>query len=110
MSNPKLVVKTSKGAQNGISTCGYSASQNTPISNIPLFLKTNATEHVQQLRDLRKGSYKFYITCIDIAGNIATANTKFDVITETNQPIITQVYKSIKDNVLVVLTTEESSC
>ena len=108
--NPKLSARTSKGAENGVSICGYSTNKNSLISNIPLFSKTNSTEHLQQLRDIRKGSYTFFVTCVDKAGNIAIDSTQFNVAAESNLPLISRVYKDIKNNVLVIGTNEDSSC
>lgn len=111
LSNPKIVVKTSSGAENGVSVCGLSTNKNAQISNIPLFLNTNSTEHVQQLRNLRRGAYNYYITCVDKAGNIEKGDVQFEIISDaTTQPVISQVYKDVSNNVLVVRTNEDSSC
>ena len=110
-SNPKLVVKTSSGAENGISICGISTNKNVILANIPLFLNTNSTEHTQQLRNLKKGSYTYYITCVDKAGNVDKKDLSFDVISEvTNQNVISQIYKDTKTNLLIIGTNEDSSC
>jgi hypothetical protein len=108
--NPKITVKTSVGAENGISICGYSTNKNAIISNIPLFAKTNSTDHEQQLRDLRKGNYNYYITCIDRAGNIDSEALQFEIAADVSQPVISYVYKDVRNNVLVLGTNEDSSC
>ena len=108
--NPKINVKTSVGAENGISICGYSTNKNAIISNIPLFAKTNSTDHEQQLRNLRKGNYNYYITCVDRAGNIDNEALQFEIAADVSQPVISYVYKDVRNNVLVIGTNEDSSC
>ena len=108
--NPILNVRTRGGALNGVGLCGYTTDKSKDISAIPQFDKTNSTEHLQQLRNLRKGRYNFYVSCIDIAGNIATSSTQFDIIADIGQPLVTQIYKDVRNNVLVVKTNEDSSC
>ena len=111
VSNPRLSVKTSNGAENGLSICGYSTSKDTAISNIPLFINTNSTEHNQQLRDLKKGNYNYYVTCIDRAGNIAKKQVQFEVATTgTTNNVISFVYKDSKSNLLTIGTNEDSDC
>ncbi len=108
--NPKITVKTSAGAQNGISFCGYSTDRNAELSSIPQFASTNSSTHEQQLRNLRKGRYTLYVTCVDIAGNTAKESASFEVAADVSQNVIGNVYKDTRNNILVIGTNEDSTC
>jgi len=83
---PVLTVTTAKGAENGIASCGYSLTPNLPLDEIPLFPKTNSTTHELQLGPLEARTYTYYVTCMDIAGNIVEQETTFEVTIDTILP------------------------
>ena len=108
--NPKIIVKTALGAENGVSFCGYSNERNAELSSIPQFAKTNSSTHEQQLRNLRKGRYTFYVTCVDVAGNTAKDSASFEVAADVSQNVISNVYKDTRNNILIIGTNEDSTC
>ena len=108
--NPKVTVKTAAGAQNGLSFCGYSTDRNAELDRVAQFAITNSSTHEQQLRNLRKGRYTFYVTCLDVAGNTAKDSVNFEVAADTGQSVISNVYKDTSSNILVIGTNEDSTC
>jgi hypothetical protein len=105
--SPELRVITSKGAQSGNAVCGYSFIDNEP-SNAIEFFNTNSTVHTQVFANLTAGDYNVFITCIDIAGNIAQDETSFSVAVDTGGPKIAQLYT--ETNLLILVTDELSTC
>ena len=98
---------TSKGALAGQATCGYSFVDNNP-SNAITFLTTNSSVHEQQFQGLLPGFYNTYLTCADVAGNLAQGQTNFTVSIDTQGPLITNVYT--QGTLLHLSTDEISSC
>ncbi len=107
--NPVLKIKTIDGADDGIAFCGFS-TKDDEIYNMISFLETNSTEHSQQLSYLTSGIYKYYIKCIDIAGNIDSDSTTFEVEADLIPPEIARIYKDVQQNILVIELTEKSTC
>ena len=54
---------------------------------------------------LTEGDYKYYLRCIDLAGNIATSMVNFSVKIDSLIPGIVRVYK--EDNQLKVINLEK---
>lgn len=107
--NPVLKVKTSEGADDGIAFCGFS-TKNDEIYNMIPFLETNSTEHTQQLGPLISGVYKYYVGCMDKAGNIDKDSITFEVEADLTPPEVARIYKDVQQNVLVIELTEKSTC
>ena len=49
-----------------------------------------------------------YVTCKDIAGNIATGSTNIDLQVDLSAPLVTRIYT--EQNFLYLLTSEDSTC
>ena len=95
---------TKVGAENGLSTCFYSANNRTWAQ----FLNTNSTEHTQSLIRLQQGNYDYYFQCVDKAGNIAHTQTQFHVLKDVTTPGV--IYTYVQDTQLFVILNEESTC
>ena len=105
-SDVELKVITSGGAQSGEARCGYSDSDVSYLSMIE-FYETNSTIHSQPLV-LDKGSYNYFITCLDIAGNEASTNVAFDVDIDLDASKIVYIYS--EGSVLHLELDEISNC
>ncbi len=105
--NPLLKVITARGAQGGVAQCGYSFVDNK-IGNAIEFLKTNSSVHEQQFENLLPGTYETFVTCKDVAGNLAQDETSFTVELDERGPIITKLYT--EGNILHLSTNELSTC
>lgn len=107
ISNPIVKVVTSKGAQGGVAVCGYSFTDDNPLNAIE-FIKTNSTVHEQQFEALIAGAYTTYLSCFDVAGNLAQTNTTFSVQVDKQGPQLAQLYT--EGTLLYVITDEDSTC
>jgi len=54
------------------------------------------------------GDYVIYVKCVDIAGNIATAETSFSLEIDTKTPKVIRAYSS--SGILHIITDEDSEC
>lgn len=99
-------VVTSGGAYDGVSRCGYS-DFNVPFLSMIEFFETNSALHKQTLT-LDKGSYTYFMTCRDIAGNEASSNTTFVVDVDLVGPSLSYIYS--EGSVLHLESTEPSNC
>ena len=106
-SDINLRTVTAKGAQGGVAVCGYSFIDSNP-NNAITFFKTNASVHEQPLKALVPDEYKTYITCADIAGNMASGNTTFTVAIDKQGPRLTNI--ATEGNILKISTDEPSTC
>ncbi len=106
--SPTLKVITAGGAYgNGDSLCGYNFD--TPgWENAIEFLNTNSSIHEQPFFNLTADDYTIYVSCIDIAGNIAEDISEFSVIVDVNAPQIQQIYTS--PGIVHIVTDEPSTC
>src|SRR3989344_761532 len=107
IANPTVRVVTSKGAQGGVAVCGYNFNDPTPVNALE-FSKTNSTTHEQQFEALVHGDYTTYISCFDVAGNLAQTNTTFNVNIDTLGPHLSQIYT--EGTLLYIITHEDSTC
>ena len=100
-----LEVETANGYKNGEAVCYYSetGSQSDWIE----FYDTGTSLHKQRL-DLREGSYKYYIKCIDLGGNRDDATASFSVDVDREAPVVARAFK--ENELLKIVTTEESEC
>jgi len=99
-----LIVSVSGGAENGKSTCRYSYGN----SGFNLFSNTGSSESKNTFDKIYRGQYNFKVSCVDIAGNIATGETEFSVDVDSTSPQITRTYN--KAGSLYIETDEESEC
>ncbi|MEK6860770.1 MAG: hypothetical protein AABY07_02255, partial [Nanoarchaeota archaeon] len=99
-----LNVQTSGGSENGKAVCKYRLGS----SGLNEFKETNNIRHLQSQINLRKGNYKYYIECMDSAGNINKTNIDFNVIVERKGDEIVNVYKDLSR--VYVITDVASNC
>ena len=99
----ELEVKTSGGAENGISNCFYRWA-----GNWVLFKESYSTIHRQPGLNLLDGSFDIPIKCEDKAENIAEGNAVFNVTRDSEPPLVVRVFYEA-DN-LKLITDEEAKC
>jgi hypothetical protein len=104
--NVNLEVKTEGGVEEGVAECEYSFEGND--SEMMQFKDTFSNIHKQNFNMIINGEYEIFIICKDKAGNIAEGETKFSVITDTQAPIITRIYR--EDTKLIINTNEDAIC
>ena len=97
-------VRTSGGAQDGISTCTYSFDGNQTST----FFETSSRVHKQSFNQLFGGEYNLHVECVDVAGNVAREINEFEIDLDENPPQIVRAFKEGAQ--LIVLTDEESEC
>ena len=102
-----LEVTTAKGAEEGKATCAYSTSDDI-FGNMILFFETNSTNHKQPLTP-GDGDFTYYIKCLDVAGNLASNSTTFNLDVDTTAPELLYVYIT-GSNYLHIETDEPSTC
>jgi len=107
--NIELKIETSDGAENGIAICGWS-QENVPLSNMPQFSSTGTGMHSQKIPPQPEGDYKFFISCIDKAGNLASDKIEFKIERDTIAPQIIFVTKDTQLGILTITTDEPAQC
>lgn len=100
-----LTATTAHGAMEGQSTCFYEFEEDGQF-NIAM-LGEWTFSHVQPIA-LSGGNYNVYYRCIDQGGNLATANSSFDVVVDTQQPLISRAYRDGPN--IKVITSEKAKC
>ncbi len=100
-----LEAKTSAGYKEGESVCYYSDT-GTAADYVPFF-KTNSYQHSQELW-LPKGSYKYFIKCIDLGGNSDIKSVNFAVESDSSSPIVVRAYH--EETYLRLATNEPARC
>ena len=103
----ELEIQTSKGANNGDASCGYSF---TSFSNTLPFLDTLSTSHKQVIGSgMASGDYTVYIKCEDL-DKISSAETTIDFTLNIDQdfPLITE--DVAEGDFLTIKTDEEAKC
>ncbi|MBU4308177.1 MAG: hypothetical protein KJ566_00070, partial [Nanoarchaeota archaeon] len=109
--NPTKVtieVKTSAGAEEGVSTCSYLTSRESwsEFSNGGTF--EPSYKNFESFW-LSAGTYKREIKCSDAAGNSDTAEINFTIETDREAPIIVRAFRE-GTSYLKVITDEEAEC
>ena len=105
----ELKIETVNGAENGIAICGWS-QEDVLVANMPQFSSTNAAMHTQKLPPQPEGNYKFFIACIDKAGNLAGDSIEFTVERDTTAPQILFVTQDKQLGILTITTDEPANC
>ncbi|MEK6945887.1 MAG: hypothetical protein AABW63_03775 [Nanoarchaeota archaeon] len=100
-----LRVETTAGYKDGEATCFYSETENERDYN--QFYNTGGNTHSQDLW-LPTGSYKYFIKCVDLGGNIDTNYAEFDVESDNQAPLVVRAYH--EDDLLKLITNEEGKC
>lgn len=105
--NVKIEVMTFGGAEEGKARCKYSEDKIA----YSLFDNNNnrnyITPNTQNLY-MENGTYKYFLQCFDIAGNIAETMINFGVEVDKSPPIVVRVYK--EDDYLKLITDELGKC
>ncbi len=105
--NITLSVRTTGGANgDGSANCTYSLLNNYDYSGLG-FASSSGNLHTSVL-DLGTGTYNLYVTCKDIAGNIATGSTNVDLQVDLTGPNVARIYT--EQNFLYIITSEDSTC
>lgn len=94
-----LEVRTSGGVDNGRATCSLLGS---PMA------ETFENVHRQTFNQILNREYEFLIMCEDLAGNTASALSKFNVVLDVASPLVTRVYN--KGGKLIIVTNEAGEC
>ncbi len=100
-----LTVETAFGEGEGKATCYYEPEENGQFNIAMLGAKTFS--HYQPI-PLAQGDYTFYFRCRDSANNEARASTSFKVVVDTEEPLISRVFKDGPN--LKIITNEEARC
>lgn len=98
-------VKTSGGAQDGIAICYYNFDNSNKKS---LFESTGGNQHKQNINQLMRGDYTFYVFCEDVAGNMANSSTQIKIKVDERPPEIVRAYEEY--GMLIVQTDERAEC
>jgi len=101
-----LIVETSGGAEQGKAICEYGFESYDEM--IDQFRETFSDYHKQNFNMMMRGEYNHYVTCEDIAGNLAYADTNFELTIDTSAPVISRIFK--EGNYLKIITDEEAEC
>ncbi|QQG38460.1 MAG: hypothetical protein HYS32_02525 [Candidatus Woesearchaeota archaeon] len=104
-SSPKLEVTTSGGAENGKAQCGFRSSL---TQDFVKFYQTNFQNHQQQLQNLAKGSYRYYIKCLDVVGNTAETSMAFNIVKDISGPVIQSIVT--QGDSLIITLSEIATC
>ncbi|MBU2496640.1 MAG: hypothetical protein KJ767_01095 [Nanoarchaeota archaeon] len=99
----ELQVTTAEGSNDGTAICMYSLTGGT---NEKIFTTTGSTSHTTKVN--LKESKTIYVRCQDPQGNSAKKQTAIVVNVDTTIPIITRVYTSSGN--LVIVTDETTTC
>jgi len=99
----ELEVKTSGGAENGLSTCFYDWA-----GNWVLFKESYLGVSKQPGLNLMDGNFDIPIKCEDIAGNVANGSAVFSVTKDSEPPVAVRVFYEVGE--LKLITNEEAKC
>lgn len=105
--SPTLEVTTAGGSQNGVAECRFSTSQ-LDFEHMISFFKTNSANHKQNLMNLSRGDYVYYVQCRDSAGNEASTTLNFRIDADTIPPQIVYIYSD--GSTLHIILDEPSTC
>jgi len=105
--NVKIEVMTFGGAEEGKARCKYSEDK---IAYSLFDNNNNRNYIVPNIQNLymEKGSYKYFLQCFDVAGNIAETMINFSVEVDKSPPIVVRIYK--EDDYLKLITDEPGKC
>ncbi|MFH1249263.1 MAG: hypothetical protein V1660_03865 [archaeon] len=99
-----LTVDTSEGYSYGDSVCYFS---NTGYENMLQFFTTGEAHHEQTL-NLPLGDHTFYLSCMDLAGNVDKTTISFTAELDKTPPEVIKAYQD--GGMLKIITDEESDC
>ncbi|MFH1456337.1 MAG: hypothetical protein ABIF40_05310 [archaeon] len=103
-----LELETSLGAQGGNADCAFETFE-IDYNNMILFAETGTSVHSQTLTGLDTGSYTYYVTCQDIAGNQNSTMIEFDVDVDDQAPMLLEVYVDTTGYQILYLRFDEAS-
>ena len=108
--NVTLYVETEHGTKDGKAFCYYSTT-NLEKDYI-MFYYGNLTPtnvHTQQFF-LSEGSYRYYLKCLDVGGNVVYNNTQFSLTVDRTAPGIVRWTHDGADKNLKIVTDESANC
>lgn len=100
-----LEAETSEGYKDGIADCYYSDTGN--YDDYTRFTDTRSNKHSTKI-DIPEETYKYYIQCIDMAGNVDIETISFEVKTDFEAPLVIRAYYEGGD--LNLITNELAEC
>lgn len=101
----KLNVRTSGGAERGVSKCAYSF---TGYDKMHDFSETDSNKHSQVFDMMMRGNYTLYIKCEDIASNSIKGKTSFKLNIDSEPPNVVNIFH--QGDKLKIRTDEEAEC
>jgi len=103
----ELHAETLFGCDNGRATCFYATEDND--NAYIQFFDTNKEDgiHTQRL-DLKAGTHKYYIKCVDDGGNVVKDSVEFKLDIDENAPVVARVYE--EEGMLKIVTVRDSEC
>ncbi len=99
-----MIVRTDGGSDFGVAECSWGISENS----LTLFYETGTNIHTQLLTSRFSGNYKYYIECVDPAGNVANDEGNFTLSIDTLPPEVVRIYKNGND--IKLITNEKAEC
>lgn len=103
-----LEATTSGGVDNGIAVCEYRFIESPSGTNVwDIFLETNFNSHRQPFT-LQSGYYDIAVTCEDEIGNAAEMSASFNILLDSEAPLIVRIYN--EGGKLKLITDEPAKC
>jgi hypothetical protein len=103
----ELFAQTNYGCENNKATCFYSTTGN--LGDFVAFFDTNTDDGINtQKLYLSEGEKTLYVRCVDAGGNLAEAQTTFNVQIDTDAPVVARVYE--ESGSLKIVTVRDSEC
>ncbi len=101
-------VGTSAGYDEGKSSCLWSETGND--NDYIMFFGDEGMDQWQHSQELWfvEGTYKYYIKCVDVGGNVDRAQINFTIETDREPPIIVRAFHEKND--LKIITSEKAEC
>lgn len=113
--NVTLEVRTEGGAEKtGKAYCGFvtgEANKNN-VWGMSAFFETNSSRHLQLLSQLSTGAHRYYVGCVDVAGNTVYGETTFNLALDTEGPGIIRAFidSTSGTDLFKIKTDEKSTC
>jgi hypothetical protein len=100
----ELSAETSGGSEDGEVICYYKFLGGEYIQ----FSKTYSHSHKSELNSIMGGEFNIAVRCKDDAGNVVENMTNFNVLVDSDAPIVVRVYN--EDGRLILITDEDAEC
>jgi len=103
-----ITAETSGCVDNGVAECSYKFESDAYSSGFVPFYETDSRSHSQVFSTIVAGDYNITVECIDPAGNKDKESIYADIEIDNNVPNVVRAYDL--NNLLTIITNEESSC